>query len=64
MKENIEKNNKDIFYNLNYYITSGNNIPLRIDEKSEINNKNNVLIKTSVNDLIDSLNMEDENNII
>ena len=64
VKENIEKNNKDIFYNLNYYITSGNNIPLRIDEKSEINNKNNVLIKTSVNDLIDSLNMEDENNII
>ena len=59
MKENIEKNNQDIFYNLNYFISSGNDIPLQIDEKSEINHKNNILIKTSVNDLIDSLNMED-----
>ena len=62
-QENIYNNNKEIFYNLNYYISTGNNLPLNDDEfVLEYKNKNKTLL-TSNNELIDSLNIDKINKI-
>jgi hypothetical protein len=53
-------NNKEIFYNLNYYIATGNSIPLTNDENYRSNNKNNIYLNNNNNELIDSLNLENE----
>ena len=50
IKQKIDLNNKNIFYNLNYFISTGNNIPLS-------NNENKIFInEKDKNELIDSLN--------
>ena len=54
-QERIDNNNREIFYNLNYYISTGNNIPLN----NEIGNNsvyNNKIILNNSNELLDSLN--------
>ena len=60
-KQKIEMNNKEIFYNLNYYIATGNNIPLSDDKNCFSNNyKNNIYLSNNNNELIDSLNLDNE----
>ena len=54
-QENIDKNNKEIFYNLNYYRLTGNNIPL-YNEDDYGQKYNKKIILTNSNELIDSLN--------
>ena len=54
-KKSIEQNNKEIFYNLNYYICTGNNIPLN-NEVNYGHKYNKKIILTNSNELIDSLN--------
>jgi len=62
-QENIYNNNKEIYYNLNYYISTGSNLPLNDDESElEYKNKNKILL-TSNNELIDSLNIDKINKI-
>ena len=47
-KQKIEMNNKEIFYNLNYYIATGNNIPLSDDKNCFSNNyKNNIYLSNN-----------------
>ena len=59
IKQKIDKNNKEIFYNLNYFISTGNNIPLSNPEKNtSINEKSNESLRNSSNELIDSLNLD------
>ena len=50
IKQKIDLNNKNIFYNLNYFISTGNNIPLSNTEN------NNLINEIDKNELIDSLN--------
>jgi len=59
-KQKIDMNNKEIFHNLNYYIATGNSIPLTNDENYIYNNKNNIYLNNNNNELIDSLNLENE----
>ena len=61
-QENIYNNNKEIFYNLNYYISTGSNLPLNDEFVLENKNKNKTLL-TSNNELIDSLNFDKINKI-
>jgi septal ring factor EnvC (AmiA/AmiB activator) len=56
-QENIDKNNKEIFYNLNYYISTGYNIPLGDNINIHESDKNNQILLTGSNELIDSLNL-------
>ena len=39
IKQKIDLNNKNIFYNLNYFISTGNNIPLSNTENNNLINK-------------------------
>jgi len=61
IKEKIDKNNNDIFYNLNYYISTGCNLPLYNDVNCEYNDNKKILL-TNSNILIDSLNIDKINN--
>jgi len=58
IQENIDKNSKEIFYNLNYYISTGYDLPLNYNENNSENEKNNQILLTSTNELIDSLNID------
>lgn len=58
IQENIDKNSKEIFYNLNYYISTGCDLPLNYNENNSDNEKNNQILLTSTNELIDSLNID------
>ena len=60
-QKNIDKNNKEIFLNLNYYISTGYNIPLNNDDENNDENdgtNNNQILLNSTNDLLDSLNID------
>ncbi len=60
-QKNIDKNNKEIFHNLNYYISTGYNIPLNNDGENNDENdgtNNNQILLNSTNDLLDSLNID------
>ena len=60
-QEKIDNNNKEIFYNLNYYISTGNNLPL--NKEIENNIDYDKIIITNSNELFDSLNIDKINNI-
>ena len=57
LQKKIENNNKEIYYNLNYYISTGCNLPLTNENISE-NKNNNKTVLISPNELIDSLNID------
>ena len=57
LQKKIEYNNKEIYYNLNYYISTGCNLPLTNENISE-NKNNNKTVLISPNELIDSLNID------
>ena len=59
-QKNIKKNNRDIYYNLNYYISTGCNLPLNPGFESEYKNRNKIIL-TSSDELIDSLNIDKMN---
>ena len=60
-QEKIDNNNKEIFYNLNYYISTGNNLPL--NKEIENNIDYDKIIITNSNELFDSFNIDKINNI-
>ena len=60
-QEKIDNNNKEIFYNLNYYISTGNNLPL--NKEIENNIDYDKIIITNSNELFDSLNIDKINKI-
>ena len=60
IQKNIAKNNKEIFYNLNYYISTGYNIPLNNTSDFDYKNNNKILL-TNSEELIDSLNIDKMN---
>ena len=55
-KEKIYINCNNIYYNLNYYISTGNSIPLSKEE-------NKIYLKNKRNELVDSLNTDNDENI-
>ena len=57
LQKRIENNNKEIYYNLNYYISTGCNFPLTNKNNSEFKNINKIL-SISPDELIDSFNID------